>query len=304
LIGIGYWQGCWQISQTDGFSVLNLIIQQMPLMAGLMYLPLSYLCRSRFLFFLTAVAVVSSLCNIIPILTVHHNLYLAIIAILPIGLLWGYDDGLWNHLLRRQLAEINRPFQSLARQIAILYLGGWLYLMSFQSVWSWTHPSLATLDWLNWHSLPNLLILAGLTMAEWIYLISASRNRSGRLHVNLNTVVLGSFLVIIGLLLGWDAGVSPIPIFATFVTNVLLTLLGLGTMRASVRTGNRRSFWFGIILLTLQIISRLMEYQTDLLLKAVVFVLCGVGILTAGLWFERYARTITPSPEAFPEESP
>jgi hypothetical protein len=43
-----------------------------------------------------------------------------------------------------------------------------------------------------------------------------------------------------------------------------------------------------MILLTLQIVSRTFEYNTELLFKAFVFVLCGVGVILAGLWFERH----------------
>jgi hypothetical protein len=42
-----------------------------------------------------------------------------------------------------------------------------------------------------------------------------------------------------------------------------------------------------MLLLTLQIISRMWEYDTDLIFKSFVFAMCGVGIISAGLWFER-----------------
>ncbi len=42
-----------------------------------------------------------------------------------------------------------------------------------------------------------------------------------------------------------------------------------------------------MLLVTLQIISRVQEYDTDLLFKSLVFVLCGSALISAGLWFER-----------------
>jgi predicted outer membrane lipoprotein len=40
-------------------------------------------------------------------------------------------------------------------------------------------------------------------------------------------------------------------------------------------------------LLILGIISRIFEYNTDLLLKAGVLLACGTSVIAAGLWFER-----------------
>ncbi|MGV0024568.1 DUF2157 domain-containing protein [Phormidesmis priestleyi] len=303
LIGIGYWWGWWEVSRTNEFSVLNLIVHQMPLVAGLMYLPLAYWCRSRVLFLLTAIAVSSALTNIVSTNAIRSGLVLAIVAVLPTALLWGYDDSLWNDLLRRQSPHLTRPFQRLARRVAILFLGGLLYFMSFKSGWSVTHTISSNFGLPEWRSLPSVLILTVLTIVEWVYLVRSGRTRSGRLRVNLNTVVIGSFLAIAGLLIYWNTEMGEIQIFATFVSNVLLALLGIGTIRESLGTGDRRPFWFGIILLALQILSRLLEYETGLLLKSLVFVLCGVGVIAAGLWFERYVRTIAPSPQILPEES-
>jgi ethanolamine transporter EutH len=42
-----------------------------------------------------------------------------------------------------------------------------------------------------------------------------------------------------------------------------------------------------MLLFILQIISRVLEYDTDLLFRSLVFVLCGSGLISAGLWFER-----------------
>jgi len=66
----------------------------------------------------------------------------------------------------------------------------------------------------------------------------------------------------------------------------------VGLIREGLSQGQRRLFWGGMVLLTLQIFSRMLEYNTDLLFKSFVLLLCGLGVITAGLWFERYVRTI------------
>jgi hypothetical protein len=45
-----------------------------------------------------------------------------------------------------------------------------------------------------------------------------------------------------------------------------------------------------MVLLILGIISRMLEYNTGLLAKSIVFALCGIGVIGAGLWFERHTR--------------
>ncbi|NJM28709.1 MAG: hypothetical protein HC856_11885 [Pseudanabaena sp. RU_4_16] len=92
----------------------------------------------------------------------------------------------------------------------------------------------------------------------------------------------------------WHGALGQIPEIATFTYNALLFLLAVGLIRESLEKSHRLPFWSGIFLLFLQIISRLFEYNTGLLLKAFVFALCGIGVIVAGLWFERYMQTSHP----------
>jgi uncharacterized membrane protein len=65
-------------------------------------------------------------------------------------------------------------------------------------------------------------------------------------------------------------------------------LLATGLIRIGLAQTQRFAFWGGMILLVSQIMSRTFEYDTELILKAFVFTLCGVGVILAGLWFERH----------------
>lgn len=106
--------------------------------------------------------------------------------------------------------------------------------------------------------------------------------------------MIGLFIVTTAIVNFWHIRINPIPTFATFIFNLMLALLGIGAIRNSLAIGDRRNFWFGIVLVIVQILSRLLEYETNLLLKSLIFVLCGLGVIIAGLWFERYVRTLTP----------
>jgi uncharacterized membrane protein len=44
------------------------------------------------------------------------------------------------------------------------------------------------------------------------------------------------------------------------------------------------------------------EYNTGLLLKAIVLFGCGIAVIVAGLWFERYLRAFEVSPSNTPVE--
>jgi hypothetical protein len=54
-------------------------------------------------------------------------------------------------------------------------------------------------------------------------------------------------------------------------------------IRKALATGKRRGFWSEIILLVLQIASRMLEYDTGLILKAIVLFIRGIGIIPYSL---------------------
>ena len=83
-------------------------------------------------------------------------------------------------------------------------------------------------------------------------------------------------------------------VVATFTINLLLTMLAIGLIRDGLTLVQRRTFWGGMVMLVLQIVTRMFEYDTGLLLKALVFVLCGGAIIASGLWFERQLKSSQP----------
>jgi uncharacterized membrane protein len=85
----------------------------------------------------------------------------------------------------------------------------------------------------------------------------------------------------------WHTEIAAIPEIATLLFNILLFGLAIVLIRDGLALGNRHTFWGGMVLLVLSIITRMLEYNTGLLLKSIVFALCGLGVIAAGLWFER-----------------
>jgi uncharacterized membrane protein len=286
LTQIGYWFGLGELpnSGTD-LTWARLIVQHMPLFSWLTFVPLAYWVRSRWIFASSAFAFASSLqlnVNSLQLLSYSQAApWLASFAfVLPPALFWSYDDLLFP--------EINyRLFQPLARSLALLFFGFLFYILSF----SWWWQNALYISRTNYNSvlrffpLIDLGILSGLAVLQWLYLL---RHRPNRQHqgIDITSVFIGSFILITALVPFLHQASSRFGVFAVFTFNVLLALLAGGLIREGLQLGKRRPFWSGLMLLTLQIISRMLESDSGLLFKSLVFILCGWGVISAGLWFE------------------
>lgn len=288
LIGIGYWWGFFRFSEIEDIFWFRLVLQNMPLLASFMFIPLAYWCRSRWLFAIGAIAVISSLQATLIQIEVSgrflQSLITTITFVIPPALLWGYDDNFWR--FRFTADSQAKPFQVIARNLALVFLAVLYYLFSFRFFWnsSQLNPS-ENLILNNALLLINIGFIGLLTIWEWLHL--------GR-RMDRTTAVVGGAIAIAAIILLFHSNIAPIPIFAIFIFNAVLFIIAAGLIREALATGERRGFWGGIILLTLQISSRMFEYDTNLLFKALVLFLCGVGIIVAGLWFERYLRNFNP----------
>jgi len=281
LIGLGYVQGQPEFVAIGEFSWLRLLVQHMPVLAALLFIPLAYWCRSRWIFRLGAIAIVYSLeANLIRLNLLGSSAWMAAIACaLPPALLWGYSDSLFRR--RPPEAEL---FTGVARTLAVIFLSLLFYFLSFYGLW-WDTSSIQptqNASLLPWSLLVDILLFSCWTFWEWLRLLR---------QLNLTTGIVASMIVISALVPFWHLSISRLPITAVLIFNLLLFLLSVGLIREGLAQGQRRLFWGGMILLSLQIFSRMLEYNTDLLFKSLVLFLCGLGVIAAGLWFERYVKT-------------
>jgi len=314
LLGIGYWLGVAVSDSWSGLPGLRGLLQVMPLFAAVVYTLLAYRSRSRLVFGLGAIAVVSSFlmtaANLAGRFPDAPALWGAVVLVLPPALLWSYDDHLWWSLARQPRPQY-AWFRPVAQGLAIAYLVLFTYGTSFH--WVWTDPQIPrplNLQiaygvgdgrelWLN----PVLIGLTLITLVGWVYLARppARARRWGLVQADaLMLLVLG----VLALLVVWHLGVSPLGAIATLVINVILALFSIGFLRQGLADANRGIFWCGLVLLALHILSRMLEYETGLLLKSLSFVLCGLGVILFGLWFERNVRSLNhPTPLPSPEET-
>jgi uncharacterized membrane protein len=278
-----------------------MIIEYMPIAAVCLFIPLAYRLRSRLIFVGATLGIMvglsHSIVSLIDFALPWYTPGAIEIALLP-ALLWVYDDALLNSRWLRWMGShpdslgfrplAFKPFKPLAQGLAIVVLTIACYSLSFYGAWNWRdqaiYQSPATFQ--QWSSLVNVLLFTGITIVSWL-----KRSRQIPGHAQNPQIVVLVLCAIAALPIFWHGALGQISEIATFTYNVLLFLLAVGLIRESLERSRRLPFWSGIFLLFLQIISRLFEYNTGLLLKAFVFALCGIGVIVAGLWFERYMQT-------------
>lgn len=78
---------------------------------------------------------------------------------------------------------------------------------------------------------------------------------------------------------------------ALVLVNLGLFVLGFVITWQGLQLSQRWRFWLGLLTVTLHIITRFFEYNTGLLPKSMALVVCGVGVILAGLKFEQAQQT-------------
>ena len=292
LMAIAYSQGVSTLFY-GSVSSWRILIEQMPLVGTIAFLPLAYQCRSRVLFTLSAIGISSSLGTNLLLLTSETNAagFLALATGLPPALLWGWaaaPDAL-PALPGRDQTETFRP---IGKALAILNLSVMAYFLAFHWFWerTWlnqdTSASTISFQWMTspWVSIGVLWLVA---VIGWMQI----GRRGWRLQSDraLNSATIAACI-------GLSSAIATLhqftalPIWAPIVFNIVLFALALGLIRDGLAFGQRWRFWSGMVLLVLGVLSRTLEYDTDLLLKAAVFTACGTSIILAGLWFERHLQ--------------
>ncbi|MEB3881917.1 DUF2157 domain-containing protein [Lyngbya sp. CCY1209] len=283
LLAIGYWLGIEYALEPGEASWIDLLIRHMAIAGAILFVPLAYWCESRLIFVMALLLIISSLNvtmgAIIPVYQLP-GLGVALALILPPAVLWAYDDSQWPGI-------DGRRFRSLARSFALWLLGILFFFLSFKGVWNIEASDFEDILPGSAFLLVDVLIFIALALWQWFRLARPDRTKQ-YWGVDSVTAAIAGFLAITGIVTFWHISISPIPEIATYIFNILMFLLATGTIRIGLTEGSRAAFWGGMVLLILQIISRLFEYNTELLLKAFVLVLCGIGVIIAGLWFERH----------------
>ncbi len=296
LLAIGY--GNWWL--TDLFSTqVGWVAAAMGFMALIvcgLFIPLAYRCRSRVLFALAGLGfAVSFTWGLLPASDNWAGL-IPVALLLPPALLWAYDPAIWR------LAAVENPlrsdrFQPIARSLTVLHLAAVLYAFSFNEIWPGLREVVpGSFEGVGWMlELPVFAILTGL---GWLRLRHQLKSWSPLQEKSVNTGAIAIILVFSASLFCWHILATDITIIATFFFNVMLFLLAIALLRDGLALGTRHTFWGGMLLIILGLLTRLFEYNIDLMFKAFVLVLCGVCVIGVGLWFERHLK---PEVQRLPE---
>ena len=295
LTGIGYFTGVFRSYTYESNLFFEIVLLNIPIIATLIYIPLARKYNSPLLFALSAILIVYA-----SAINLSHKtgfsseitgLLKASIFCFPSALLWAYRDSLWGRYFANTAS-----FEKIAHNLAIFCLSFLWYFFSFKFFNRdsfFNSGSAKNLTWQSLLALVNIVFFLVLTLWAWWRLGYA--NGGNRWRLELNSTLIGSGLTVTAALIWWQVSVDNLGAIAIFIVNLLLFLLAVVLIRQALKQGRRLGFWWGIFLLVLQLFSRMLEYDTGLLFKAIVLFICGVTVIAAGLWFERYVRTLNPS---------
>jgi len=281
-------------SQLDAWQTVALYT---PLIALVLFMPLAWMSRSRVTFAFTSILLSGSLTvsALLPQTWANESA-----LVLPPALLWAYGT--------QPPQRFALPaFQAIARVLALVFAAGLFYVLSFNF---WAEFQLDYWHNLGW-SAPltvNLLAIAALTLWLWLRPPARPLLRFWRQPLALNNGSLAAMFLAASATIYLHLQGVALDLFAPILFNLLFFGLAIALLRDGLALGSRSSFWASIALLVLGIATRMLEYNTGLLLKAFVFAACGLGIIFAGLWFERRVQVAgapaLPNPLPPTEENP
>jgi uncharacterized membrane protein len=279
LVGLGYVFSWGRSTVWQEWSTTALLIQHLPLVVAVVFVPLAYWCRSRVLLGFSGLTIALSFMTNSQLYWIWHQGWLMAVAlVLPPALLWSYSDRIW-----RRTTEPDW-FEPVLRQVSLWFLAVLFYLLSFHYWWQYPPPlsdHFATLR--DWPPLLDAALLSVVTGLGWAQLRYEILSRRGRTQA-INSALMALLLVVTVTLLVGQGGLG---VMTALGFNILLFTLALGLVRDGLALTQRSTFWGGMVLLVLGIVSRSLEYNTGLIFKSIVLAACGVGIIAAGLWFER-----------------
>lgn len=255
--------GCARVSETQSLYVA------VPYAVAVPFLPLAWRLRSRLLFLATAL---STLVAMTWAATAEAEEAIAFAAAPAAGaaLLLGFSC--W--------AREGTPaahFGRVSNLTGLLVLAPLLFLCSFEDVAgeaSWTELSDAPWTWSGF-AVPAVALAVAL-------LVGARRALLDRPATL--CAALGVPLVALALL-----PARP-DVTGALAANVVLAAIVIAAVTSAVRTLERAPFWAGSVLGVTVILSRFAEFDTELWLKAIVFLACGMSVIWFGVVFERRRR--------------
>ncbi len=295
LMGCGYWGAAFDDMGAAREAVATAplwaqgLYRYMPILSIAMFLPLAHRCRSPLIFSLGAIAWLSAFQFAATAYSFNFSssgsgvdLLPAILGCsLPIGLFWAagrVQDYFPTPAYRQQFARFSQRMAVFSGGLTCFFLS-LDYFILFVLRFSNSKNFLGSIS-------GDFLLLVGVTIGLWAILwgLSSRWQPNDLLVLALSVSIAG--LLAIGVTATGSLAVLPGLFF------LLLAAVTLVCIRTSLQTADRGAFYFGWLLLSLRILIWFTFTQTDLNLKALLFIASGAVTIALGVWFEQRLRLV------------
>jgi len=267
----------WFIGFCGGlFDSQEQIFAFYPFIAAAVFLPFAYFNRSGFVFAASMLA--TGIAIVIHTIEGADFFISSGVTAPGIALLL-----LATAILLKRTADFG-AFSSISMVIAAIFIAFGAYISSFHSYDMRFTELFTERLWLI-QAIPVYLLALAAWLFAFKYVLADFQVRWISMGLLAACVLVTAPILITAASMGlsdsfWcvvSANVACVILAATLVANGFLLL-------------DRRVFWAGVLFSALVITSRFLEYETELLTKAVVFVTCGIILILAGVGFENYLK--------------
>lgn len=256
----------WFVGFADDFHE-RLAIVYPPLLAAAL-LPLAWVIRSRALYTLTFVGLISSLPTLALVRFDNESYALTAAAV---GGFAAWAAGEFH-----RATGIRKEFGNPAIYLGLAVLAITAYQWSFHWTWRWvSNTGRNHFYWL----IPvgfALAIGAALLAKAWARMDNSQRRSAAG-------VAWASLLLCLSPLLSRFGEAWP-----TVVVNLMALVIAAVFIGKGIVEERRLAFWAGSLFVATLIVSRFFEYESSLLLKSAAFIICGIVTMLAGVAYEKF----------------
>ena len=198
-------------------------------------------------------------------------------ALLAVAVTGTFLFGLGLRMYRTESARLMGVIARIVGIAAILVLA---YMMSFQEVASELSKRPWRSDGWLWTVPLGLVCLAAI--AVWVSVIRTPPERADLRHRSIAVLVAGVLLA---------SGTSTMqPVGMSLGAHLAVAAIGVSLLYTAVKVHRRKSFWTGLLLLAWVVFQNFVQWDTHLLLKSLVFIAGGIGVILGGIRFERHLK--------------